>query len=241
MRPPRWVGGRCDAGHDVTDPANVVTTAAGRACRVCRRESKRLHYQRQAERDNRAARPDRWVAGKCRNGHDTSAPGSVYVNSRGFRECIACRTANRKRSRAKMLEDRPATDVREHQLSPADVEAILALRRRAEDATPWERAELIAQAERIRQQGLPRQVDPAATVDARAANRRKLLAAKLVARRDGSANAVSRHAECASDQRDGAPSGPPDPAGDEVVDGPAAHLAPLADAVVAEGRADGNE
>lgn len=143
------------------------------------------------------------MAGKCRNGHDTSAPGSVYVNSRGFRECIACRTANREKSRAKMLEDRPATDVREHHLSPAAVEAILALRRRAEDATPWERAELIAQAERIRQKGLPRQVDPAATVDARTANRRKLLAAKLVARRDGGSDAVDRAAEPLRDGGDG--------------------------------------
>lgn len=118
-----------------------------------------------------------------------------------------------------MLEDRPETDVREHHLSPAAVEAILALRRRAEDATPWERAELIAQAERIRQQGLPRQVDPAATVDARAANRRKLLAAKLMASRDGSADAVGRDAEACGEQSDGAASWPADGAIPQVVEG----------------------
>lgn len=205
MRPPRWVGGRCDAGHDVTDPANVVTTAAGRACRACRRESKRLHYQRQAEREARASRPSRGATGKCRAGHDTSAPGSVYINSRGFRECIACRTANRARSRARRLEDRPEKDARERHLSPADIEAILDLRKRAEDAAPWERADLIAQAEHIRVHGLPRAaVDPTVTLDARTANRRRSLAAKLMARRNGGADLGDRTAEPARNGRDGA-------------------------------------
>lgn len=204
MRPPRWVGGRCDAGHDVTDPTNVAITTKGRACRECRRATKRMHAQRRAELERRPVRM-RWKDGRCGHGHDVTAAGAVYVSPSGSRECILCRAASNKASRARIAQAAPVVQeqTRDRHLTPGEIEAILDLRQRAETAPAWERADLIARAERIRVRGFPRQADPTLTLDARAANRRKLLAAKLVARRDGGADAVDGAAEPLRDGRDG--------------------------------------
>lgn len=205
MRPPRWVGGRCDAGHDVTDPTNVAITTKGRCCRECRRATKRMHAQRRAELERRPART-RWKDGRCGHGHDVTAAGAVYVSPSGSRECILCRVASNKASRARIAQAAPVVQeqTRDRHLTPGEIEAILDLRQRAETAPTWERAELVARAERIRVHGFPkRPVDPTLTLDARAANRGKLLAVKLMARRDGGADAVDGAAAPLRDGGDG--------------------------------------
>lgn len=103
-------------------------------------------------------------------------------------------------------------------MGDTEIEEFLDLRQQAETAPVWERAELLARAESIRAHAPPKS---AVTLDeARASNRRrKLLAVKLMARRDGGTHAVGRDAEAGGEQGDGAACRSADGAVPQVVEG----------------------
>lgn len=177
-----WKSGKCQRGHDVTDPTNVGHSSSGRYCRECERVRlvKRNRGYRDATADrHRAIEPDRrhakghgdgamvWrVTGRCKRGHDITGPGDVFDDD-GKRTCRAC-VLDRRRERyhaakragneaqvAAVKTPQPTQPPSSRKITPIELNKILDLYRRAEDAPTWRKAELRALAESIREHGLP--------------------------------------------------------------------------------------